>query len=98
MFQNEFESNYTELCKLGEGGSASVLKCQHKTTKLIKAAKVLRNDDPEYIAISRAEYDLVKSFDCPYIVKMYDCIHDPNRGELYLIMEFIEGVTIEDHV
>ena len=29
---------------------------------------------------------------------MYECIHDPTRGELYLVMEYIEGVTIEDLV
>ena len=29
---------------------------------------------------------------------MYDCIHDYEKGTLYLIMEFIEGETIEDYV
>jgi serine/threonine protein kinase len=29
---------------------------------------------------------------------MFECIHDPRRGELYLVMEYIEGITIEDYV
>ena len=28
---------------------------------------------------------------------MYDCIHDFEKGTLYLIMEYIEGETIEDY-
>lgn len=28
---------------------------------------------------------------------MYDCIHDYDKGTLYLIMEYIEGETIEDY-
>jgi len=28
---------------------------------------------------------------------MYDCIHDYEKGTLYLIMEYIEGETIEDY-
>ena len=28
---------------------------------------------------------------------MYDCIHDFDKGTLYLIMEYIEGETIEDY-
>ena len=29
---------------------------------------------------------------------MYDCIHDETKGSLYLIMEYLEGDTIEDYV
>jgi serine/threonine protein kinase len=28
---------------------------------------------------------------------MFDCIHDFEKGTLYLIMEYIEGETIEDY-
>jgi serine/threonine protein kinase len=28
---------------------------------------------------------------------MYDCIHDYDKGTLYLIMEYIEGETLEDY-
>lgn len=28
---------------------------------------------------------------------MYDCIHDFEKGTLYLIMEYIEGETLEDY-
>lgn len=38
----------------------------------------------------------MKNLNHNLIVKMYDCIHDDDKGTLYLVMEYIEGETIED--
>jgi serine/threonine protein kinase len=35
--------------ELGEGCSSVVKKCEHKTSKAIRAVKIIRNDNPEYI-------------------------------------------------
>lgn len=73
-------------------------KCEHKSTKQIRAVKIIRSDDEEYIEISKQEYKLLKDLECGYIVKVYDCIHDENKHVLYLIMEMIKGETLEDFV
>ena len=48
--------------------------------------------------ISKREYSVLKSLNDKMIVKMHDCIHDTTKGTLYLIMDYIEGQTVEDYV
>ena len=98
LFENQFESVYDELEILGEGCSSVVKKCEHKVLKAIRAVKIIRSDDEEYIEISKNEYKLLKNLSHPQLIKMYDCIHDELKGSLYLIMEFIESDTLEDFV
>ena len=64
----------------------------------MRAVKIIRSDDEEYIEISKNEYKLCKNLSHPSIIKMFDCIHDEFRGSLYLIMEYIESDTLEDYV
>jgi serine/threonine protein kinase len=45
---------------LGEGCSSVVKKCEHKITKIIRAVKIIRNDDIEYINQAKNEYQLLK--------------------------------------
>jgi len=83
---------------LGEGCSSVVKKCEHKTLKVIRAVKIIRNDNPEYIFQAKNEYELLKDLNNNQIVKAYDCIHDESKGTLYIVMEYVEGDTLEDHV
>jgi RIO-like serine/threonine protein kinase len=98
LFQNKFEKQYVKLEKLGEGCSSEVLKCKHKILNQLRAAKIIRNDDDEYIEISKREFTLLKPLNHPNIVKVYDCIHDEQKAMLVLIMEYIPGLTLEDYV
>lgn len=50
-FQNAFEKEYTKLEKLGEGCSSEVIKCEHKKLNQLRAAKIIRSHDDEYIQI-----------------------------------------------
>ena len=59
---------------------------------------MIRSDDDEYIEISKKEYTLVMSLNHTNLIKMYDSIHDEAHGTLYLIMEYMDGETIEDLV
>lgn len=95
-YKNAFEKTYDELETLGEGCSSVVKKCEHKFLKQIRAVKIIRNDDPEYIQNAQNEFTILKNLNHNLIVKMYDCIHDDDKGTLYLVMEYIEGETIED--
>ena len=96
-YKNEFEKAYDEIETLGEGCSSVVKKCEHKILKQLRAVKIIRNDDQEYIENAQNEYTILKDLNHPSIVKMFDCIHDTEKGTLYLIMEFLEGQTLEDY-
>ena len=97
-YKNVFEKLYIEMEDLGEGCSSVVKKCEHKITKQIRAVKIIRNDDPEYILSAKNEYNLLKGLNHAKIVKVYDQIHDEIKGTLYLVMEYVEGETLEDYV
>ena len=75
-----------------------VKRCENKISKQTRAVKIIRSDDDEYIEISKKEYYLINELNCNNIVKVYDCIHDEVKGTLYLIMEYIEGSTLEEFV
>lgn len=98
LFQNKFEKDYTQLEKLGQGCIGTVVKCEHKLLQVQRAAKIIRSSDEETVMISKNEYSLLKSLDHPNIVKVFDCIHDEQKGQLIMIMELIPGITLEDYV
>ena len=97
-YRNRFEQTYTEHEILGQGCSSTVKKCEHKVTNQIRAVKIIRSDDDEYMEISKREFTLLKDLNCPWVVKVYDCIHDESKHRLYLIMELIKGETLEDFI
>ena len=95
---NDFEKSYEELNILGEGCASVVKKCMNKSTKEIRAVKIIRSDDDEYIEIAKKEFHLLRSLENDSVVKMYEMVHDEKKGQLYLVMEFVEGDTLEDYV
>ena len=98
MFKNQFEKVYDEFETIGEGCSSVVKRCEHKVLKQLRAVKKVRSDDEEYLEIAKREFYLLKSLNHNGVVKMFDQMHDESSGTLYLIMELIEGVTLEDFV
>jgi len=84
--------------KLGEGCSAEVYKCEHSILKQMRAVKIMRAEDDEYTEIAKQEFALLRPLNHPNVVKVFDCIHDEQKRSLYLIMEFIQGQTLEDFV
>lgn len=67
--ENDFESRYSELKILGEGGAAVVKRCQRKADDKFFAAKVMRKYDAEKEANSKREYQLIEGLDHPQIIK-----------------------------
>lgn len=98
MFKNQFEKVYDEFETIGEGCSSVVKRCEHKVLKQQRAVKKVRSDDEEYLIIAKREYHLLRALNHHGVVKMFDQMHDESSGTLYLIMELIEGVTLEDFV
>ena len=90
---------YLILDKLGEGGMGQVYKAEHRRMKRVVALKVL----PGHATNSQAmvdrfykEVELAARLSHPNIVTAYDA--GESRGLHYLVMEYVEGHTLSDHI
>lgn len=88
--------------KLGAGGMAVVywaLPEDCADDEEAVALKVMNDEvagDPEYQKRFRREVDISKQLDHPNIVHLIDW--GEREGRLYLVMEFIKGTTLRDHL
>lgn len=92
--------NYRIVQMLGKGGMATVYKAQHKTLAgTFAAIKVLHPalaQDPTIREKFRKEAQLMSGFAHPNIGRVYDYAEDGSH--LYLIMEYLEGPTLEEMI
>ncbi|HWB09542.1 MAG TPA: protein kinase [Pirellulales bacterium] len=91
--------DYLVLDKVGEGGMGQVFKAEHRRMKRIVALKLL----PSHATSSKSlvdrfykEVELAARLSHPNIVTAYDA--GESRGLHYLIMEYIDGRTLSDHL
>lgn len=84
---------YDKLKVLGEGSFGTVFKVMHKTTKFIRAMKVIDkktaalSDENEKNLIN--EINIVKSLDHPNIIKVYEYFNTKRR--LFIVTELCTG-------
>ena len=82
--------------RLGKGGMGVVYLANHNVLKRVFAVKLLRR---EFVSNERAlarffrEARVTSSVDHPNIVSIYD-YGQTERGEPYLVMEYVEGVLL----
>jgi serine/threonine protein kinase len=91
--------DYLVLDKVGEGGMGQVFKAEHRRMRRIVALKLL----PPHATSSKSlvdrfykEVELAARLSHPNVVTAYDA--GESRGLHYLIMEFIDGHTLSDHL
>jgi serine/threonine-protein kinase len=90
---------YVLLDKLGEGGMGVVFKARHQNLGRIVAVKIIRKDHltkPEAVRRFRREMRAVAQLDHPNLVRAFDA--DDIDGRHFLVMEFVEGVTLSRRV
>ena len=90
---------YRLMEKLGQGGMGAVYKAFHTKLKRIVAIKLLpgyRQRSPQAVARFHREMEAIGRVDHPNIVRA----HDANEadGQFFLVMEFVEGVTLSSLV
>ena len=98
-----FLGKYKLLSLLGKGGMSSVYLAEHLLMRRHCALKVLpakRVDDSSYLERFHREAQAAASLDHPNIVRAYDVDHqdEGNRQIHFLVMEYVEGESLQDMV
>ena len=98
-----FLGKYKLLSLLGKGGMSSVYLAEHLLMRRQCALKVLpakRVGDSSYLERFHREAQAAASLDHPNIVRAYDVDHqqDGNRQIHFLVMEYVEGSSLQDLV
>jgi serine/threonine-protein kinase len=53
--------------------------------------------DAEFLTGFRAEADLLRSLDVPYVVRLFDYIEEPGQGAA-IVMELVDGVSLHEMI
>lgn len=91
--------NYEVIQKLGEGGMGVVYKAVHNLSGQEVAIKMLPpelSQDENIRTRFINEARLLAQLDHPNIVTLYNFLEEDLR--FYLIMQFVKGKTLEDHI
>ncbi len=89
---------YRVLGPLGEGGMAIVQRAHDEVLGRDVAVKVLRPalaDDPEFVRRFRREAQHAAALHDPHIVTIHDLGVDPVTGADYIVMQLVDGTTLE---
>ena len=90
---------YRVLRRLGAGGMADVYLAEDSTLGRRVAVKVLLNryaGDAQFVERFRREAQAAARINHPNIVNIYDW--GPVDGTYYIVMEYVEGETLKDHI
>jgi serine/threonine-protein kinase len=96
-----FYGNYKVLYLIGTGTFARVYRACHKTTGEIVALKVLRrrySDDPEQADRFYREGQMGATLKHANIVPIMEVVADRDRGNHFLVMQFIEGRNLREFI
>src|ERR1700730_15500037 len=90
---------YEVIAKIGKGSAGSVFKARHTGTGAVVAIKVLCLDaaaDPISMKRFEQEYLATRLLISPHIVHSRDLGYEGSAP--YLVMEFVEGMTLTNHL
>jgi len=94
---NDYVGPYLLIEQQGQGGMATVFKAYHAALDRYVAMKVMHTaftEDPNFLERFQREALVVAKLDHPHIVPIFD--YSSEDGRPYLVMKFIEGVTLKD--
>merc|ERR1712206_26406 len=82
--------------KLGEGSYGSVSKCTHKTTKAVRAVKLISKTQRKDLQRFKKEIAIMKVMDHPNILKLHETFED--QRFIYLVLELCTGGELFEHI
>jgi serine/threonine protein kinase len=91
--------NYDLLNKLGEGSMGTVYKACHWTTREVVAIKVMPANiarKPMLLKRFEQEFRIANRVDHPNVVRVLE--YNGHEAEPYLVMEFVDGVSLGDRL
>lgn len=91
--------NYVIIRKIGEGGMGQVFLARNKSIHQFVAIKMLHprfSRNPELLERFRQEAIMLSSLDHQNIVKFLNYVE--NAQGVFLIMEYVDGMTLEDFI
>lgn len=81
---------------VGRGGMADVYRAIDEVADRLVAVKLVRSGDPELARRVVREVDVLRRLDHPGLVRLHDSgVAD---GQTYLVMELVDGGTLEDRL
>lgn len=86
---------YRILAQIGKGGMGAVFKAEHPTLKrTVIIKKLTLTDSKDFIERFRREAQLMMEFRNDKIVQVYD--HFKEGNAYHIVMEFVDGITLEE--
>ncbi len=92
-------NRYEIISSIGSGGMADVYKAKCNVLKRLVAIKVLKaeySEDANFVARFHREAEAAAGLNQPNIVSVYDVGEDD--GMHYIVMELVDGVTLERYI
>lgn len=95
--------DYEMVGRLGRGAGATISHAREVATGRDVAIKHITRRNPEdarFIAQAESEYEIAKVFEHPALRQCYDLVRIRKwmkTQHLFLVMEYVEGVRLEDH-
>lgn len=83
---------------MGNGAFGEVRKCVNRTTKVIRAVKLIRKDSmtAEEMQAFKEEIEILSKLDHPNILKLYEVYTDEKR--YYIVTELCKGGELFDEI
>lgn len=94
-----YGGRYKILRAAGRGGSAGVFCAEDLMMHRLVALKILNGDESEYLINSRSfetEIQAISRLSHPHIVSVYDVAVED--GERYIVMEYVDGISLRDYI
>ncbi|MCX6906878.1 MAG: SUMF1/EgtB/PvdO family nonheme iron enzyme, partial [Verrucomicrobia bacterium] len=92
-------AGYEIIAKLGQGGMGAVYKARQPNLDRLAALKVMASElaaDPDFVARFKREATAAANLSHPNIVQVYSA--GESEGTHYIAMEFVDGVTLKQHI
>jgi len=86
---------------LGQGGMSAVYKATDPNLKRVVAIKMIHahlSNDPGFVSRFEEEAASVAQLRHPNIIQVYDFNHDDESDAYYMVLEFVPGETVQQHL
>ncbi|XP_039505253.1 NIMA-related kinase 12 isoform X3 [Pimephales promelas] len=92
---------YDNVLNLGRGGAGVVMLMKHVDTKKLYAVKRIHVDSSRKTKskdVVLQEADILRSLKHPHIITWIDTFFDPTNDYIYIVMDYCDGGTLDDHI